>query len=181
MAFSPFRHALSNENGFVSAFEARENSEFYTIRSRDARIQVGQPLVFESFEYSQLNDLAAHSEFPEIGAEVFPPCLLQLGLLTSMRTISKDLEVQKIPTSEVFTADTFGSFWMFAGSEPPVAAAPWYYGGLSGFDAASYVLVPKCAVTPRAVKSVAREFAEQEIKLREVRNTELYVLFEKLN
>jgi hypothetical protein len=165
----------------MSAFDTPRHSDFHTIKSRDTRVQVGQPLMFESAEYSHLNDLADHSDFPMIGGEAFPPCLLQLGLLSSMRAISNDLEAQNISTNDVFTADTFGSFWMFAGADPTEAAAPWYYGGLSGFDAASYVLVPMCAVTPRAVKSVAGELDEREIGLREIRRTELYILFEKLN
>ena len=179
MAFSPFRHMLSNEKGFVSAFDGSQHADFFTIKARDQRIQVGQPLLFETQTFAPLNELAGHSEFAAIGDTEFPPCLLQLGLLTSMRSIAADLKEQGIPTHKVFTADTFGSFWMFDALVPTPNAAPWYYGDLSGFDDADYVLVPICAVTPRAVKSAITDIKDRGVTLNELRKTELYVLYEK--
>jgi hypothetical protein len=181
MGFSPFRHALSNEAGYIAAFEASQHTDFLTIKTRDQRIQVGQPLVFEDATFRPLNDLAAHSEFPRIGDTEFPPCLLQLGLLTSMRSIAEDLKEQGIAANKIFTADTFGSFWMFGEDGPTRHAAPWYYGGLSGFDEATHVLIPICAITPRAVKSAINDIAARGVELREVRKTELYVIYEKIS
>lgn len=181
MGFSPLRHVLQNERGFVAAFEMAQHDDFHTIKSRDQRIQVGQPLLFGEAEFDHLNQLAGHAEFPTIEETEFPPCLLQLGLLTSMRSIAADLDGQGISASKIFTADTFGSFWMFTNAEPTPNAAPWYYGGLSGFEDATHVLVPICAITPRAVKSAITDIKNRGVTLKEVRKTELYVLYEKVS
>ena len=179
MAYSPFRHALQSEARF-SAISNGPLNDIYTLTVRDTRVQVGQPIIFESEAFAHLNDLANRPKNPIINGEEFPPCLLQLGLLTSMRTIAEDIEKSGLAEGKsIFTADTFGSFWLFGGIQRAAHVAPWYYGGLSGFDETALVLVPKCTITPRAMKSVISDIEASGIKLKEIRRTKLYVLYEK--
>ena len=181
MAFSPVRHALAQEARFTPALVPDQHADFQTLTVRDRRIQVGQPVIFESSEFAALNDLAEWPDFAAIGDTDFPPCLLQLGLMTSMRAIAADLAEQGVAVDKVFTADTFGSFWMFTEGAPLAQSAPWYYGQLSGFEQADFVLVPICAITPRARKSAIAEIAGRGVELRQLRTTDLYVLYEKVN
>jgi hypothetical protein len=180
MGFSTFRHAMHNENRFMAVSQGSLD-DIHTMTARDTRMQVGQSIVFEGAEFASLNELAGRSLPPEINGREFPRCLLQLGLLTSMRAIAQDIEASGLARGKsIFTADTFGSYWLFGDIERTQNAAPWYYGRLSGFDEAELIVVPTCAITPRAVKSVIDDIAARGVGLREIRNTEFYTLFEKL-
>ena len=178
MAFSPMRHAMQREAGFT-AISSAPLHDIHTMTVRDTRIQTGQSLIFETTEFSSLNNLADRPTPPQINGKEFPSCLLQLGLLTAMRSIARDLEVAGFIEKKIFTADTFGSFWLFADLKRIKGVAPWYYGNLSGFDNADLVLVPRCAITPRAVKSVISDIENAGVELYQVRETELYTLYEK--
>lgn len=180
MASSPFRHLMQREAAYKTVFDAHPLDDLFTKMGRDQGVSVAQALKFEGPHFADLNRISDDTKVPRIGDEVFEPCLLNSGLLGMMRAIAQDLTAEGLAQSHtVFTADTFGSFWLFGDLDPTVGGAPWYYGGLTGLNQADYVLVPRCAITPRAQKSILSEISERGLALRQIRKTELYVLFER--
>ena len=107
-------------------------------------------------------------------------CLQQTGLIGTSQAMASDLDAVGYGKDvSVFVADTFSAgFWMFGETTPLKGGAPWYYGGLSGFDAADYLLVPSCPSSPRAFRAILRDLQSIEDELEERRRTELYTLYQ---
>ncbi|WP_298257656.1 hypothetical protein [uncultured Litoreibacter sp.] len=182
MATSPLRHFLTNEQGFTALFQgtpyAETHGDFYTRADRVNRIMTRKPMIFESDELSYLNALADHKPEVEFLGEALPTCLQELGLIGASLAIAKDLDESGLSEGKtVFVADTFGSLWMFGGLQPTHGAAPWYYGNLSGYDAADYFLVPSCPTTPYAYRAIMKDVKDRGETLTELRRTELYTLY----
>ncbi len=130
MGFSNFRHALHNEGKFMAVSDG-PLADIHTMRVRDTRLQVGRSVLFDEPEFASLNEIAGRPDAPQINGRTFPRCLVQLGLLTSMRAIAQDLDASGLAVGKsVFTADTFGSYWLFGDTPRTAKAAPWYYGKL---------------------------------------------------
>ena len=181
MAVSPLRHLLLKDKEFTQVFETASHGDFYSPTDRFWRVQTRRPLVFAEAEFTYLNDLADHEGSPEFQGEKLPICLQELGLFGTMRAIAKDLSDQGLSAGKtVFTADTFGNFWLFGDLEPTQFGAPWYYGNLSGFANADYLMVPVCPANPRAFRSILKDLnAREGDDLTEIRRTELYILYKK--
>jgi hypothetical protein len=180
MAVSPLRHLMLKPAGFTQVFEAPSHADFFSPTDRFWRVQERRTKVFESEAFASLNDLAKHQEAPVFQGESLPVCLQELGLFGTMRAIADDLSKAGLSAGKtVFTADTFGNHWLFGDLEPLKGGAPWYYGALSGFDQADYLLVPTCPANPRAYRSILKDLdAREDLNLTEIRRNELYILFE---
>lgn len=182
MAVSPFRHFVAPKAGYVAAFNIAPHGDVYTPINRVNRVQERRIVTFTEPEFTALNafsDMAEDIVFLDV---TYRFCQQELGLLGVMRDMAADLRRFGLgDDARIFTADTFGSLWMFGGFEPLHGGAPWYYGQLSGFANADYLLVPTCANTPRAFKSIVRDInALEGVSFEQLRRTELYNLY-KIN
>ncbi|MEP3346973.1 MAG: hypothetical protein ABJN34_10060 [Litoreibacter sp.] len=184
MATSPMRHFATKTAGYSSLFEGTSNAEqhddLFTKTERVNRILKREPMIFESEEFAYLNDQAAHVAPVEFQGEVMPACSQELGLIGVTKAIAKDLDEAGLSKGKAaFVADTFGNQWMFGGLEPTKGGAPWYYGKLTGYEDADYLLVPTCSTTPHAFRLILNDVTALGEQLTEVRRTELYILFAK--
>lgn len=180
MAISPVRHLLLNSENFTAAFKAAPHDDFFTPKVRVFRVQERRPGLYSAPEFASLNGLPEQNDPVSFMGETYAECRQELGLLGFMQAVADDLEAYGVSADQaVFTADTFGGFWMFGSFKPTPGGAPWYYGDLTGFDASKYLLVPICPGTPRAFRSVVTDLEPYIDRLREVRRNELYILYEK--
>ena len=101
-------------------------------------------------------------------------------MLGVYEAVAADLQAWGLPDdAQIYTADTSGAWWIWGAGQPLRGAAPWYYGDLTGYESADYVLLPICPSTPRAMRAIVADLEPHLDDLREVRRTELYVLFAK--
>ncbi len=181
MAISPVRHFLLPETQYQSAFVEEPHTDFFTLSDRVGRVLERRPVQFDNTDFASLNGSAEQNNPIVFKGEAFPECVQTLGLFGVMQAIADDLSAFGVKADQsVFTADTFGSFWLFGDLKPGQGAAPWYYGDLTGYEDGSYVLFPTCPATPRAMRAIVKDLTPHEDNLREVRRTELYVLYEKI-
>jgi hypothetical protein len=101
-------------------------------------------------------------------------------MVGASHAMARDLDLAWLSQGKsVFVADTFSNLWMFGDLVPTVGAAPWYYGQLTGYDNADYLLIPTCPTTPHVYRSILEDVQARGVVLEEVRRTELYILFAK--
>jgi len=178
MAISPVRHLILHSGHYQSVFPSSPHKDFKTIRNRMIRVLERRSVEFSETAFAVLNE--GEKKQVELKGETFPECFQDIGLLGSMQAMADDLIAFGLGSEDtIFMVDTFGSLWMFGGFEPPKGGAPWYYGGLTGFADADYVLLPICPITPRAVRAITADLGPHANSLQEVRRTRLYVLYEK--
>ena len=182
MATSTARHFVAKEEAYSALFDgtpyAERYGDFYTKAERVNRILTRKPMLFESAEFAYMNALAAHLPPAEFQGEALPSCAQELGLIGASRAIARDLDQAGLSKGKsVFVADTFANLWMFGDLEPIAGAAPWYYGRLTGYEAADYFLIPTCPTTPQAYRAILRDVEARGEVLREIRRTELYILY----
>lgn len=63
------------------------------------------------------------------------------------------LQIAALPETagkSVAFADTFSPLWLFGNTTPVPGGAPWFYGDMSAFHRADFLLIPACPVTYRA-------------------------------
>jgi len=184
MAVSPARHFASKTAIYEPLFEgtamAAEHGDFFVKSERVHRILTRAPVIFEGEEFASLNEKAAHLAPAVFEGETLPACGQVLGLIGASRAIAADLERAGFAGATVYVADTFSSLWMFGDLTAVRGAAPWYYGRLTGYENAQYLLVPRCPVTPAAFRSILGDVTAQGGALEEARRTELYTLYRKL-
>jgi len=115
----------------------------------------------------------------EFQGERLEGCLLTSGLTPWLDTIVKDLERAGFAGgTRLFAADLFSSHWMYGELEPLEGGAPWYYGGLPGYESADYLLVPLCPVEADVRRQILELVAKRGEMLTELHRTSLYILFE---
>ena len=182
MAVSPLRHLKQTNEGFVAIFEDAPHNDVFTQSARVNRVQERGTVTFTDPQFLALNEFADMVEDEQFQGITYPSCRQELGLLGVMRDVAADLRDFGLgDDAKIFATDTFGGLWMFGGFEPLQGGAPWYYGQLSGFDSATHILVPTCPITPRAFGAIIGELnALEELELEELRRTELYTLYRKV-
>ncbi|KPU83912.1 hypothetical protein JI58_06795 [Marinosulfonomonas sp. PRT-SC04] len=179
LATSPYRHLGLNKDWYrpiLPQHTVHHDIRFLTLRTHriETRIPMDDPAVGHLVKDAVRDDLAMLMGVP------LPACELEMGLAGWINVIAQDLQQAGLSKGKrLFVADVFSSHWLFNDLEPLPQGAPWYYGGLSGFDAADYLLVPLCPAVPGIRKQVLEEIAARDdISLTEIRRTGLYVLLE---
>ena len=79
-----------------------------------------------------------------LNGEVLPECEMTTGHNTWFETTAASLTGAGYAGSGVLIADLFTALWLYGDFKPIEGAAPWYYGGTPGLEAADHVLVPLC-------------------------------------
>ncbi|KPP84925.1 MAG: Protein of unknown function (DUF2029) [Rhodobacteraceae bacterium HLUCCA08] len=182
LAYSPFRHFRVDEAGYTPLLA--RGAPHDDIRSVDLRVlRVDGRIALDGpgsglEAYRDLADRDAPSVFR---GETFDYCTVELGLPSVMQAIADDLDAAGLAEGRrVFAADIFSSYWLFGSLEPLAGGAPWYYGGLAGWDDADYLLVPLCPVAQDVQRMILEDIEDAGADgLVEIRRTPLYVLFSR--
>ena len=112
--------------------------------------------------------------------EELPICNMQLGAVPWYSAMAADLKASGLAEGKtVFAADVLSAYWLFGAFEPLPGAAPWYYGGLPGWENADYLIVPLCPMAAKVRQAILKEVSARAETLREVRRNEMYVLYER--
>ncbi len=181
MAVSPVRHLLLDKSQFAAVFPDAPHTDLHAPENRMNRVHERHGITFTDPQFQALNGTAEVNPDVTFQGVSHPACVQQLGLFGVLRDVGRDLRQFGLSgEAQIFTTDTFNAVWMFGGFTPLQGGAPWYYGDLSGFENADYLLVPSCSITPRAFKATIEDINEIDgLTFKELRRTELYTLYEK--
>lgn len=107
-------------------------------------------------------------------------CELVGGAVGWMQAQAKALEAANLAGKRVFVADLFNDLWLFGDVTRLRGGAPWYYGGLPGFDEAELFVVPRCPIDKRVSGRMYERVMMQEagIQLSETYADDLMVVYE---
>lgn len=179
LAYSPLRHMNADVTQYTPILpRGGVHADLFGPDLRVSRVDARVPLDGQVAGLSAYPNRDAPATFK---GEVFPICVVELGLPRIMDAIARDLEEAGLAEGKsVFAADIFSSYWLFGALEPMDQGAPWYYGGLPGMADADYLLVPLCPVVQDVRAMILRtiEGLNQPVAATEIRRTELYILYE---
>ncbi|WP_380057063.1 hypothetical protein ACFE33_03690 [Falsihalocynthiibacter sp. SS001] len=172
---SPLRHAFVDASEYAP-FLPDVSMDIHTADIRGKKVTISSRVFSEELE--EFVSPPEDEDIREIAGMVLPDCTLEGGVAAMQHAISagvsKNVAAQG---SSLFVADVIMALWIEAGMLPAIGSAPWYYGGLTGYDNASYLLVPKCPLT--AIQRIILDnIAEREGEtLSLIEDTELYAFF----
>jgi hypothetical protein len=184
MLYSPFRHAATDVSVFTRMLprEAR-HTDLMVMTTRAWNIDATQPMTGRGAGIGPaLWPVPAKEDRPAPGsfnAEVLTGCDLKGGMVGWLQLVADDLRAAGYAGASVYVADLFSGIWLFGDFARLPGGAPWYYGGLSGFEGARYVVVPVCAVSQAVRKKITAQIDATGIVMTQVRRTPFYTLFEK--
>lgn len=179
LAYSPFRHLKVDTETYAPLLaRGGVHTDLQGLALRVQRVDGRIALDGQVAGLAPYPDRDAPSEFM---GETFPVCTVELGLPQVMDAIVRDLEAEGLAEGrKLFAADIFSSHWLFGALEPLDGGAPWYYGGLPGWEDADYLLIPLCPVAQDVQARILKAVEEAGTDgLTELRRTELYVLYGK--
>lgn len=182
LAYSPFRHLkLAAEDYTPILPGSGVHEDLYTVALRAERVDAKVALDGPGTAFAAYADPEAREDMvAEFRGETLPVCGLELGMVAWFRAISDDLIASGLAEGKsAFVADILSSYWLYGAFEPLAHGAPWYYGGLPGFENADYLLVPLCPMSQKVRAQVLDAVVESGAALDEVRRTETYILFAK--
>ena len=182
MLYSPFRHLRVDETTYAPILpRGGIHTDLQTADLRALRVDGRVALDGEGSGLEQFREAARRDEQAEFMGEVFPYCTTELGLPAMFDAVTRDLEEAGLAEGKrLLAADLFSSYWLYGSLERLEGGAPWYYGGLPGFESADYLLVPFCPVSHDLQVMILKAVTERGTDdLREIRRTPLYILFEK--
>jgi len=181
LAYSPLRHLVVDTETHTPVLPGSGvHEDLRTPAIRALMLDGKQALDLAGSPFHDFADPELRENLTEWNGEVWPECMIDLGLITWFDAISDDLEASGLAEGKTaFAADILSSFWMFGAFEPLPGASPWYYGGLPGFENADYLIVPRCPLSTKVRRLVLEEVEAADVALTEVRRNEMYVLYEK--
>lgn len=180
MAYSPFRHlATKTEDWALILPRSERHDDLYSANIRINRIDARIGLDGPGTGLERFAEFAERDEAGEMFGEPLEQCEVVLGLPGWFDEIGLDLDRSGLVAGKrVIAADIFSSHWLYSEAEPLRGGAPWFYGGLPGWDSADYLLVPFCPVAVDVRAMVLESVVETGARFNEVRRTPLYALFE---
>ncbi len=167
--YSPIRHALQPAQLFSPMLPGADRADLMilTQRTTDPYVQAPMPIdgpkpAPETFQGQPLGD-----------------CRLEGGLVAVLRAQAEAMVAQGLGGGpQPFVADFFAPHWMFADLTPLPGAAPWYYTGLPGFDAATHVMVPRCPSKPKVRAQILSLITETGVTLSDIYSDDVMTLYE---
>lgn len=178
---SPLRHAFAAASESVPLLSARPQeadlrviaARVYPVDYKLAADTPGQPYA----AYADRGDSAEQPRKPAVlNGETLPECEMMMGYVAWFETLAADLTQAGYARSRVLVADLFSALWLYGPFEPIRGAAPWYYGGTPGIEAADHVLVPLCPTGETRRNEIVTALAEAGWRLVEERRTATYIL-----
>ncbi len=181
LAYSPFRHLvadISEHAPLLPGSGRHEDIQTDDVRANrvDGKIAMDGP----DTPFAAVTKPELREDITEFQGETLPQCSVELGMVVWFATMAADLKASGLVEDKtMFAADLLSSYWLYGASRPLPGGSPWYYGGLPGFSAADFLIVPLCPLSTRVRKMILDEVAESGVALTEVRRTELYILYQK--
>lgn len=181
LAYSPLRHLVADISTHTPVLPGSGlHEDLQTAAVRALRIDAKQALDLPGSAFAAFVDPELREDRTEWNGETWPQCQVELGMIAWFDAIADDLVASGLADGKTaFAADILSSFWMFGAFEPLPGASPWYYGGLPGFEAADYLIVPLCPLSTKVRRLILEEVAASGTALTEVRRNEMYVLYRK--
>lgn len=183
LTFSPFRHlAAANEDYAPLLPRSTQHADLLTAKFRAYRVDATIALNDPETGLNTDADLTGRKDVVELLGETLPECTLAMGIPAWINAIVEDLEQSGLAEGKrLFAADLISSHWLYGDLLPLENGAPWYYGGLPGFESADYLLVPLCPISTEVRKQIIEIIADKtDATLNEIRRTPLYILLEKI-
>jgi hypothetical protein len=179
LAYSPFRHWVVDPAKHTPLIPVGEVfADLYVVKTRARRLEARVPFTGERF--AALTSEIEPDDIAVFQGEELPRCSVEMGLVGWLGLMAADLKASGLTRGRtVIAADLLSNFWLYGAMEPLPGGAPWNYGGLPGFGNAELLLVPLCALAPKERKGILEEVAQTGTKWREIRRTEMYILYEK--
>ncbi len=177
MAYSPFRHLKISAKDTTEMIPGYPDLRLPIQRAYSA--DAGVILLEDGAPYARYADVNEMPAPVSINGETLTHCEMKIGLKAYFEAMADDLENKGYGGSRVFIADIFGSIWLYGSFPVLQGSAPWYYGGLPGWDDATHLAVPKCATSARSRRSILEQIEENGFALREVWRGDTLILFER--
>jgi hypothetical protein len=177
MAYSPFRHLKLPVAGTTPLAPGHTDLRQPALRAYAVIAEV--PLSVEGRGFARYAARAEMEPPAILLGEALPQCRQKLGLKAFFEAAAQDLEGAGYGGSGIFFADIFNSIWLYGDFRPLKGGAPWYYGGLAGWEDADYLAVPLCSGAGRIRRAVLAELEAQGETLREVWRGDVLVLLER--
>ncbi|MEJ1998854.1 MAG: hypothetical protein P8X76_12085 [Maritimibacter sp.] len=179
--FSPFRHFGSEEAKFETFFPGNPIfADFMGYTSRSRRVRATIDLDAPGAVFAAYADEGEQSEITTWQGEPLPSCKIDPGYISLNLMIRDALEAAGVAAdATLYTADVVGGLWLYGYTEPLPGAAPWYYGGLPGFDGADYLVVPLCPILDKARRLNLEAIEESGAALTEITRNEVFILYAK--
>ncbi|MFQ6553865.1 glycosyltransferase family 87 protein [Aestuariibius insulae] len=182
MAYSPVTMANQDPDEYEPLFlEDNVHADLQLIRVRTLRADAKIALDTEGMPLASRADPEERDDPTVFQGETLPFCTVDNGIPIYMEEIAEDLTEAGFGASRIFFADLFSSIWLYGDFERLEGGSPWYYSGLPGWESADYLLVPLCViysdVRTKTLENIEAA-REGEEPLRELRRTELYVLYD---
>lgn len=141
ITYSTTRSAMLDRSDLIALFDDGPASDLMVSREREDRLKglVPRPPIAP--------DAAVQPDVPEpivFAGETLEECAAQTGLIGVYRRLAQDMRDQGRQDQAIVVADVVNPLWLFGGGKRIAGMAPWYYGGISGLDAADFVIVPTC-------------------------------------
>ncbi|MBD3786457.1 MAG: hypothetical protein IE922_05720 [Sphingomonadales bacterium] len=177
LLWSPFRMALAQPEGLVPLLAKRPQDADLLVES-DRVYRVGMMTLghFPGGPYAAFDARAKLRPQSVLRGETLADCEITTGVAAWFEAAAQDLTAAGYGGRAILVADLFSAIWLFGDFKPVEGAAPWYYGGLAGLDAAEYVLVPLCSTGLEARDGTVKALDESDLTLTEVRRTPTYIL-----
>ncbi|HCQ66383.1 MAG TPA: hypothetical protein DIU07_15075 [Rhodobacteraceae bacterium] len=181
LAYSPFRHLVTDTSTYVPLLPGSGvHTDLQTPRIRAMRLNATVALDTPGQPFAAYHDPEVRKHAATFNGEIWPDCQVELGTISWFEALSDDLKASGLTAAKtLFAADILSSFWLYGAAEPLPGAAPWYYGGLPGWAAADYLLVPLCPLSTKVRNLILDEITDSGTALTEVRRNDFYVLFAK--
>ena len=183
LLFSPFRHMSEDVTTFtplLSRAPQHADLQIYDVRAFRMNFNVDAEGVGQTYRVRE--DRTSEDDLSLLKGETLPYCEVTLGMVTWMETLATSLEEEGFAKGNaLFITDLLPGLWMYSdGLKPTQDSAPWYYGGLPGFEKADYVLVPLCPISARMRGTVLRALeARGSDDLVEVFRNDLYIVLKR--
>ncbi|MBY6048171.1 hypothetical protein [Vannielia litorea] len=180
LAYSPIRHLGQDAAQHVPLLpRATLHADLQTGTVRALRADKRVPMEVPGSGLDVWAERAERGSADVLNGEELPRCEVMLGLSALFDSMATSLEESGHAGERIFIADLFSSIWLFGDFERLENGAPWYYGGLPGYDTADYILVPQCSIHPKVRGLVLERIGQRGDTLIEVSRTPLYILLEK--
>lgn len=184
LAYSPFRHyGIVTDDYSPLLPRGGVHADLQTAKIRAMRVDARIALDIEAMGLARYREGANREETAIFLGEHMPTCALEIGLPSVFDAIARDMEEHGIGRGEpIFVADLFSSIlWLYGDFAPLIHGAPWYYGGLPGYDEARYLVVTHCPVVQEAQTRILNAItARGADNLKELRRNSVYTLYEIL-
>ena len=172
--------ATDGGDSFAPMFAEHPDLQMKTSRATEARAVV----TYDPVGWTPVAGIAGEDavDAPQVVAEFMgaglDDCMIQNGTVRVVSWIAEDLVRAGVrPEDVVVAADLAAPFWLFADMRPADHGAPWYYGGLPGFDGADWMVVPQCPILSRARDLVLAEVTARGLTVTEAHRSPAYILY----